>query len=180
MAVMAVVLGVFAVRFGLEQYYLARYPYKYSEVLLSCARENGLPPSLLFAVAHTESNFDAGAVSKVDARGLMQIRADTWDWAEYKMKTEEPLPYEEYAFDAEASARYGAFLIKILYDEFGSYDLALCAYHAGRGRVQEWLGDPALSPDGENVAKIPFSDTNWYVERVNKTRAIYQKLYHID
>lgn len=166
--------------FALHQYYNARYPLKYQKVLEESARENGLPPSLLFAVAHTESGFDPEAVSAVDARGLMQITRDTFDWIQHRMGLEEPLDYDQYANDPEVSARYAGYLLKLYYDEFGSYELALCAYHAGRGNLLKWLRDPELSDDGKTLRTIPFSDTRWYVHRVFETQENYRELYALE
>ena len=43
--------------------------------------------------------------------------------------------------------------------------------------MKNWLADPAYSSDGVHVETIPFADTRTYVERVNKTLQIYQRLY---
>lgn len=165
--------------FGLQKYYNARYPMEYQGVIESYSREYSLPPSFVFAVVHTESRFDPRAVSEDDARGLMQITKDTFDWVLYRMGEEE-MDYDEVIFDPALNVRCGTFLLRYLYDEFGSYDLALCAYHAGRGSVNGWLADEELSDDGKTLKKIPFSDTRWYVERVNETRKIYQDLYDLE
>lgn len=175
-------LGVIAaaivlVRFAIGEFYRLSYPLKYEGIIETYSQENGLPLSLVYAVVHTESSFTPDAVSKVDARGLMQITRDTFEWAEHKMKAAQNLDYDEYAFDPETNVRYGTFLLRVLYDEFGSYDVALCAYHAGRGSVKGWLKDPEFSSDGVHVDNIPFKDTRWYVARVNETREIYQRLY---
>lgn len=177
---LALALAAFLLHFALEKYYNARYPLKYQELLEDCAGENGLPPSFLFAVAHTESGFDPEAVSSVDARGLMQITRDTFDWIQHKMRLEKPLDYDRYATDPAVSAKYGAYLLRLLYDEFGSYELALCAYHAGRGNLLKWLRDPECSSDGETLDHIPFSDTRWYVNRVMETQKTYQELYDLE
>lgn len=180
-AISALVLAVSALVLWLAsgEYYDARYPLKYREAVSHYAEANSLPESLVYAVIHTESVFDPDAVSSVDARGLMQITRDTFNWAQHKMGLEKPLDYDEYCFDPDVNIRYGTYLIKILYDEYGSYQLALCAYHAGRGNLNGWLRDPAYSSDGETLDSIPFKDTNWYVHRVDETRQIYQKLYRL-
>lgn len=176
---LALAAAVFLLNFAVEKYHQIRYPLKYFELLEDSAEENGLPPSFLFAVAHTESGFDPEAVSSVDARGLMQITRDTFDWIQHKMRLEKPLDYDQYATDPAVSARYGAYLLRLYYDEFGSYELALCAYHAGRGNLLKWLHDPELSADGETLRQIPFRDTRWYVDRVFKTQKNYQELYRL-
>ena len=49
------------------------YPLEYRDSLERQARAEGLDPSLVAALICQESTFDAGAVSRVGARGLMQI-----------------------------------------------------------------------------------------------------------
>ncbi len=179
LALLAVAAGAAALWFSKESYESARYPREYASLVERYAGENGLPESLVYAVIHTESVFDAQAVSDVDARGLMQIRRDTFEWISQRMRLRAPPDYDSSCFDPEINIRYGTYLLHILYEEFGSYDLALCAYHAGRGNVNRWLQDPDLSPDGKTVPEIPFSDTAWYVRRVGETREVYQRLYDL-
>lgn len=172
-------IGAAVLFFSMQRIADVRYPLGYRELVTKYAEEQELPESLVYAMIHTESVFDPQAVSDVDARGLMQIRRDTFDWISGRMKLD-PLPdYDGNVFDPETNIRYGTFLIRLLYDEFGTYELALCAYHAGRGNVISWLKDPEISPDGETVDEIPFSDTRWYVDRVMQTREIYQKMYDL-
>lgn len=141
------------------------------------AQQNGLPPSFLFAVVHTESGFQEDAISEIGASGLMQITEETFQWIGTKIKPQEPLGYDTHIFDSEVNLEYGSFLLGYLYEEYGSLPLALCAYHAGRGSVNDWLSDPQYSEDGVTLKSIPFSDTQWYVDRVQKTRQRYQKIY---
>lgn len=179
LALLAVAAGAAALYYSKASYESARYPLEYSSLVERYAKENELPESLVYAVIHTESVFDKEAVSDVDARGLMQIRRDTFDWVSQRMHLRSPPDYDSSCFDPETNIRYGTYLLHILYEEFGSYELALCAYHAGRGSVNKWLRDPEISPDGATVPDIPFSDTAWYVRRVGETREIYQRLYDL-
>ena len=41
--------------------------------------------NLVYAVTRIESNFDPQAVSSADARGLMQMTSDAFDWVQYRM-----------------------------------------------------------------------------------------------
>lgn len=182
----AVIVGIAAItllvvlRFSADKVFEWRYPKKYESMISQAAKLNDLPESFVYAVVHTESTFDPMAVSSVDARGLMQITRDTFDWIQHKMGLTERIDYDENAFDPAINVRLGTYLLKLLYEEYGSYDLALCAYHAGRGNLNKWLSDPKLSPDGETLSEIPFGDTAWYVARVGKTRAVYQKRYGME
>ena len=69
--------------------------------------------------------------------------------------------------------------MSLLLDEFGSDETALAAYHAGRSRVNSWLADSKISPDGKTLAEIPYNDTSYYVKKVVKAINIYKNLYDI-
>ena len=56
-------------------------PYKYNEYVDKYSEEYDLDPLLVLAVIKTESNFDKDAVSKKEAKGLMQIMDKTGEWA---------------------------------------------------------------------------------------------------
>lgn len=102
----------------------------------------GIDPALLAAVAQTESGFDSMAVSPAGAQGLMQFMpataaemgVDPWDSAS--------------AIDG--AARY----LRTSIDQFGSVELAIASYNAGRGAVSRFGGVP------------PYAETVNYVDRV--------------
>jgi soluble lytic murein transglycosylase len=57
--------------------------------------------------------------------------------------------------------------------------LALAAYNAGAGRVQQWIaayGDPrdAHVDSIDWVERIPFDETRDYVERVSENLGVYR------
>jgi soluble lytic murein transglycosylase len=159
-------------------YYRAAYPVHFRGTVEGYSEENGLPPSLVFAVIWTESGFNPRAESSVGARGLMQITADTMSWTAYRLGEEEP--DQAWLFRGEENIKYGAALLRLLTEEFGTLENALCAYHAGYGNVERWLANPVYAPDGEHVTNIPFGDTKRYVQRVMETREMYRKLYGIE
>jgi len=146
------------------------YPMDYFKLIDGMSRSCGIDTALLMGLVLTESSFDPRAVSSVGARGLTQIMPETFDWL--LGKTGEALPLEA-LFEPEISLRYGALLLRFHLDEFGAPETALAAYHAGRGRVNEWLRDPSLSPDGHALAHIPAPDTRHYVAKVMKAYEKY-------
>lgn len=66
----------------------------YAFMITKWAHENHLDPIQVAAVALTESEFNPKAVSKKDARGLMQIHKPTWKMKDY--------------FDAEENIKKGS------------------------------------------------------------------------
>lgn len=150
------------------------YPHKYEEFVEKYSAEFGLDSALLYAVIRTESSFDPSAVSSADAVGLTQITPETFEWLRMKLgETQGELSL----LDPETSVKYGAFFLSYLLDEFGETPVALAAYHAGRGRVNSWLKDSEISPDGKTLTKIPISETAHYVKKVTKALNIYSNLY---
>jgi soluble lytic murein transglycosylase len=166
--------AVAAAFFAAKGYAAWRYPRDYADTVEHYAAAYDLPQTLLYALIRTESGFDPLAVSPADARGLTQITPETFSWLQTKVG--EALPLEA-LFEEDVSVRYGAFFLRMLLDEFGDTSTALAAYHAGRGQVNRWLRDPALSPDGQRLAKIPFADTENYVRKVTKAEKRYRMLY---
>jgi len=159
-------------------YYKAAYPLGFAGTVMEHSALHELPPGLVFAVIWTESGFRPNVVSSADARGLMQITEDTFEWVQLRYGKDGDV-YED-LFDPGRNIEYGTALLRLLLDEYGTERNALAAYHAGWGSARSWLASPEYSPDGVNITHIPFLDTNYYVHRVLQTWEIYRRLYNID
>jgi hypothetical protein len=115
----------------------------YSSLFESSASKYGVSPNVLQAMAKAESGFNAGAVSKAGAQGLMQLMPAT-----ARGLGVDPFDPAQ-AIDGAASIlagnlkRYG-----------GSLDVALAAYNAGPAAVQRYGGVP------------PYAETQGYVRRI--------------
>ncbi len=114
----------------------------YQDLFDAAEAKYGLPDGLLSAVAKTESGYDAAAVSRAGARGLMQLMPGTA--RELGVDAGDP---------AQAVDGAARLLAKHL-DRFGSLPLALAAYNAGPGNVTKYGGVP------------PFAETQSYVRKV--------------
>ncbi len=116
----------------------------YDRFIEKVARDNGLDPSLVKAVALVESGLDPNAVSPKGARGIMQFMPETA--ARYGLRD----PHDPYA-----SLRAGAEHLRDLLDEFdGDLSLALAAYNAGSGAVRRHGGIPAYRETRDYVRKV--------------------------
>lgn len=173
---LVIVILTAGLRMAFRRFYRAAYPLAYRGEVLAQAAAQGVEPALVFAVIRSESGFNPGAVSEVDARGLMQITQETFEWAQYRIKETEPLHFDD-LFDSGLNIRYGTAILALLLEEFGSERNTLCAYHAGWGTAKRWLQDPACSPDGSNITFIPSGATGGYVRKVLETKAVYERLY---
>ena len=168
----------FAIKKFLEslEYKIYPLPEEYLSEIEKWSGEYDVPKEIVCAVIHTESGFDPNAVSHADARGMMQITKDTFDWLLFKSKenyTEDDL------FDYKVNIKYGTYFLSLLYDEFGDWDTVFAAYNAGRSKVKSWLADESITEDGK-LKNIPYAETSEYVEKVNFAAEKYKELYFAD
>jgi len=135
-------------------------------------------PALVHAIIRQESGFDVDVVSRAGARGLMQLMPGT---AKDTAKSI-GIDYDLGALVADPAYNVvlGRSYLNQMIGRFdGHYVLAIAAYNAGPGRVNQWIarfGHPA-SPDVDVIdwiEKIPFSETRNYVQRVLESLHVYR------
>jgi soluble lytic murein transglycosylase len=115
----------------------------YDGLILLTALEHGVSPALVKAVIAAESLFDADAVSRKGAQGLMQLMPDTAS----KLGVADP-------FSADQNVRGGVRYLREMLDRYGDMSRALAAYNAGPSAVDRYRGVP------------PYPETRAYVQRV--------------
>ena len=119
----------------------------YAAIIETAAKRYDLSPELIVAVASVESRFDPFAESPKGAIGVMQLMPET----AAELGVENP-------YDAEQNILGGARFLREMLDRFDDdLDLALAAYNAGMGRVQQYGGVP------------PFPETRRYLVKVRET-----------
>src|SRR5205814_8867225 len=134
--------------------------------------------SLLFAIMRQESAFERDAVSRVGARGLMQLMPATASFIANKMQL--PFSADRLTADGIYNLLLGRAYLETLIDDFGgSYALAIAAYNAGPGRVRQWLRDYGDPRGGQIemvdwIENIPISESRYYVQRVLENLQIYR------
>lgn len=135
-------------------------------------------PALVLAIIRQESEFDIGAISSANARGLMQLIPST---AQAQARRE-GLTFQRGALttDPQYNMTLGSAHLADLVDDFGgSYVLAIAAYNAGSTNVRNWIaewGDPRSSSVDtvDWIEQIPFSETRNYVQRVTENLQVYR------
>lgn len=151
------------------------YPLEYGEIIEEYAGQYALDPYYVCAVIKTESGFDPQAVSRVGARGLMQIMPETGEWIAGKLGKE--AYSQEDLFDPATNIEFGCWYLHFLQERFGgNMQLVTAGYNAGHNRVAGWLEDSGVS-DGESLTDIPFEETDRYVEKVEQAYQKYRALY---
>ena len=126
---------------------------RFDPILHEAADHYRLPFAFLKAVAKVESNFNPRAVSRAQAKGLMQLIDST----AASMSVEDP-------FDPRQSIFGGARYLRILANEFGgNMALTAAAYNSGPARVKR-------------LGRIPrIRETQRYVRRVLEMYRYYQR-----
>ena len=136
--------------------------------------------TFIHAISRQESQFDRVAVSRVGARGLMQLMPGT----AREQSTRLGLGYDldRLTSDTEYNMMLGSDYFRRMMDYFGgSYPLAIAAYNAGPGNVNRWLrsnGDPRTgSVDILTwIEAIPLTETRGYVQRVLENAVVYDTM----
>ncbi|MDO5112631.1 MAG: lytic transglycosylase domain-containing protein [Clostridia bacterium] len=157
------------------------YKLPYSREIQDNAKTYDLPPSLIAAVIHVESHNRPDAVSPKGAMGLMQIMPETGAWIYSKITGEEEADFKTRRLvDPETNIAFGCWYLRYLLDKYqGDTKLALIAYNAGPGNLDKWLADAEISPQG-TLSRIPFAETERYVDKILQAREMYETLYEKD
>lgn len=153
------------------------YPKKYSEHVETYSEEYDVDPLLVYAVIKVESNFNNDVVSKSNAKGLMQLMDSTAK--EISTDKINDTSFEcSMLFDAETNIKIGVKYLSELLDKYnGNIYVALAAYNAGIGNVDNWIEHGIIKADGSDIENIPYKETNNYVRKIVRDYGIYQKLY---
>lgn len=130
---------------------------RYVEMMRSAMESEGLPQDLAF-LPLVESGYNPNAYSRARAVGIWQFISSTG-----KLAGLESDAWVDERRDPEKATRAAARHLKDLYEEFGSWSLALAAYNAGQARVMQAIA--AAGTDNFWDLSLP-SETMDYVPRV--------------
>jgi soluble lytic murein transglycosylase len=151
------------------------FPLRYDREVRLAAQDEGVDPALVAALILQESSFDAGALSRAGARGLMQVMPATGrSIARAKGKR-----FRRAALhDPETSLDFGTHYLRQMSQRYsGAAEKVLAAYNAGPHRVDAWTAlRGELNPE-EFIESIPFNETRNYVMIVLANREQYRRLY---
>jgi soluble lytic murein transglycosylase len=152
------------------------YPLDYHDLVARHAERQGLSPFLVLAIIRQESAFDARAVSRSGARGLMQIVPATG--RELALKA--GLPYAtERLLDPEFSIQLGSRYFRQVLDMFdGDVELALAGYNGGPYRIRSWWRTAGTGVGVDRfIDGLALEESRLYVHRILVFADSYQQLY---
>jgi soluble lytic murein transglycosylase len=153
-----------------------KLPLRHDDIIRQQAEEKNLDPSLIAGVIYVESRF-RDQTSHVGAKGLMQIMPATADYIAHKSGGTEFVQGD--LATPQINIAYGSWYLRYLFDHYhGNTILALAAYNAGEGKVDEWWRNAADRGERFRVADhIPFPETREYVGKVLSARRAYRREY---
>jgi soluble lytic murein transglycosylase len=152
-------------------------PLHHDDIIRQQAADKDLDPAMIAAVIYEESRF-RDQTSHAGARGLMQITPHTAD-AIAKHSGGIRFKQSDLA-EPQINISYGSYYLRLLLDRYGGNEtLAIAAYNAGMGNVDNWV-EQAGGAEGFDRDDIRFPETRAYVENVIERRGEYRDNYADD
>jgi soluble lytic murein transglycosylase len=157
-------------------YWEILFPRPYWATMKQDAESNGLDPYLVAALIRQESEFNAGAVSRANAVGLMQLLPSTGKGLARRDGVRHFNANE--LLDPTINLELGTTDLKQAISKYGGQvEYALASYNAGDSPVRQWIAANDYKDVPEWVESIPYSETRDYVQSILRNREMYRAIY---
>jgi soluble lytic murein transglycosylase len=161
-----------------EVYWRLLFPQPYWTELVADSGKNGLDPYLVASLIRQESEFNAGAVSRANAYGLMQLLPSVGKAMARKDGVKSFTTAQ--LLNPSVNLELGTTNLKQVLDRFGGQiEYALAAYNAGDTPIRQWLASNDYKDVPEFVESIPYTETREYVQAILRNREMYRSLYPV-
>jgi soluble lytic murein transglycosylase len=141
-----------------------RYPRPFLDAVSRAGKLAQLPQDWILAVMRQESLFRKDAVSRADARGVMQMVPSTASAVARRWHLASP--GRDGLFDPSIAVPLGAAYLRELLDRYGEQlTLSLAAYDAGPAAVARWVPRKPMDADVW-IENIPYNETRGYVQHI--------------
>ena len=157
-------------KFILNQHYLEiLFPFEYYEQIKKI--DKSIDPIIILSLIRQESAFNPKAISRVGARGLMQIMPST---AKIIKKEVKGFQLKNPNLNLKIGIKY----FKQLLNKYkGNLIYTLAAYNAGESRIESWKKNIFNSTDPLSIIEsIPFKETRNYVKLIYRNIFFYKWL----
>ncbi len=159
-----------------QVYWRLLFPRPFWDGIVADSQANGLDPYLVASLIRQESEFNAGAVSRANAYGLMQLLPSVGKSIAKKRGLK--------GFNAgqllvpAVNLQLGTINLRQVLDRYGGQpEYALAAYNAGDVPVRQWMSSNDYKDTPEFVESIPYTETREYVQAILRNREMYRALY---
>ncbi len=169
---------VFISIFGINCVYGYFFPIKFESEIETACELYDVDKTIVFAIINTESHFNKNAVSQKGAVGLMQVLPSTAlslkNEVDENMSVIDEKEMEDALKNPSVNIKFGTFYFSKLLKKFDNViDTALCAYNAGPTVVNGWLQNSSYSVDEKNLVKVPYRETENYLQKFHKNFNYY-------
>jgi tetratricopeptide (TPR) repeat protein len=152
------------------------YPRAYWTTIQTYAKLYQVDPYLVLAIMREESQFNPNAISRMDARGLMQILPETAK--DISFRQGQRWKGLNTLFDPETNIKLGTYYISWLQQNIkGPPFYIMAAYNAGPEKAAYWIQQNPTHDMEKFVSSLPYTETQAYIQRVSETYMIYKMLY---
>lgn len=154
-----------------------RFPLSHREIVNNYAKNYEISPAFVYAIIRQESAFRSEVVSRVGARGLMQLMPKTAQMVAKKEKIS--LSNHNQLFRSDTNIKIGVAYLKELSKRF-NHDLVLmaAAYNAGPRQVNYWLKNHQADSIDIWIETLPWHETRNYLKNVIAFYLVYQYQMH--
>ena len=135
----------------------------------------GIDPYLAAGLIRQESVFNPNAVSRVGARGLMQVMPATGQLIAKQQGAGSIAAAD--LFNPSLNVKLGMGYLAQMIAQLGRIEYAAAGYNAGPGRVKRWVAERGSLDIEDWIESIPISETRGYVQGVLRYAANYRRLY---
>lgn len=167
--VMAIIIS-----FSIVAYQTSRQKIAYQDEIKKYSEKYNMDPLLIASIIKVESDYDNGAHSNQNAKGLMQL-------LDASAKHSAELIGEEYypdkLKDVDYNLNLGVGYFNYLYKYYNNVDLALAAYNGGIGNVDKWINEKKIDKHDPDPTKIPVGETRQYVIKINSNYDLMKVFY---
>jgi soluble lytic murein transglycosylase len=139
------------------------------------AKRYGIDPYIAAGLIRQESVFNPNAISRVGARGLMQLMPSTGQLISKRQGAGNITAADLY--NPALNIKLGMNYLAEMLGQFGRIEYAAAAYNAGPGRAQRWIAERGTMDIEDWIESIPFSETRGYIQGVLRYAANYRRFY---
>lgn len=153
-----------------------QYPRAFAPLVGAYAQQKALDPYFIWALMNVESAFNPWAISRVGARGLMQVMPHTGALVAERMGLHNfgtPSLFEPEVVIEQASWYFSQLLHKFN----GQLPFAIAGYNAGPHRVAAWLQRKGHLDMDEFIEEMPYTEAREYTKKVLRFLALYRRIY---
>ena len=150
-----------------------RFPLQHLDEINEYTKSTNVDPALALAVIRQESAFAQNAVSRSNARGLMQLLPRTARQVAKQVSVR--LTHLSLLNQPGINIKLGvSYLNDIKHKLMQHPVLAIAAYNAGKSRIESWLPNTHTLPTDIWIETIPFKETRNYLRNILAYSAIYE------